>query len=172
MRTQIERRPIGRSMVLLVSLAACSGGEQKPEPNPANQNPAVDAGLQRYREPFQQPRTIVADELEIVISPNFFDSAIGLPGINRQVHDATRETTASGTEYRWVNLQGGTQIPLKLVIGRQGFTILKEARLKVLAGNGPVTFRVTAGGGVQIVEGSQTRTVNELRIEDGVVRVP
>ena len=150
-------------------LLCCSGPEPRPEKHAERVDPAVEASLSRYREPFQRDQTVIADFLEVEMSSNFY-SEFGQPSVDRSYHEASRVSAPESVKHRWINRGGGAQVPLKLMIGRQRYIVLKEASLTVQTATGAVVLRAKATGDVKIVEGSQSRSVEELRIEDGVVR--
>src|SRR5262249_2053871 len=145
-------------LVLLCTVAACSGTERRPERAP---DPLVEASLVRYREPFTHDQTIIAEELDIEMTSNFF-ADLAQPSVDPGRQSQSHTKTAEADEYRWINRTGRTEVPLRLALGKQQYRVVREARLRVLTGNVPVRLRVLAGGDVKIVEGSQARSVQEL----------
>ncbi len=158
-------RMVLRFLVPVVMCLGCASGTA-----PKVDSPEVVRELERLRAPFQTERTIVADRVEIEMSANFYGTEWGAPSIDRSLHEFSSKKEANRDEYRWTNRAGGPQVPLRFMVGKQRFVVLRSASLHVLGGGQAVVFGVTAAGAVSILEGTARRDVAEFRIEDGVLR--
>jgi len=142
-------------------LVACAGPKlATPEEIEAAEAP-LDA-------PFQQKRAIVADDLLLELSANFYD-AVGLPALQPELHELQRATDGDHDEYRWTNKSGGVEVPLRFALGETEYAILRNATLRVMH-RGPMTLRSVASGHVIVDAATGMSNLQEFRIEDGVVR--
>lgn len=148
---------------LAAVLVGCAGAKRvTPQEISAAERP-LDA-------PFQQKRSIVADNLLLELSANFYD-AVALPALQAELHELQREKTDEHDEYRWINKSGGVEVPLRFALGATEYAILEKATLRVMH-RGPMTLRSVASGHVIVIvdAAADMSQLQEFRIEDGLVR--
>jgi hypothetical protein len=152
-----------RLTVVFVSLVGCAG------PTTVDDSRVAEASA-RLLSPFQAPRAIVADRLEIEYSANF-DSEIARPAISPGVQELSVHRTSTATEYRYRNVRGGTQLPLKFMIGNSTFVVLQHAVLRIPEGRADLRLTALAVGRVVVAEAGTSREGSELTIESGDIRL-
>lgn len=151
-----------RASVACALLAACAG----PVPVSAEKLAAEEDRLFR---PFVAQQIVVADEVEVVVSPNFFNR-VGQPALDSTLHSRNVVRTADAEEYRFVNQRGGVERPLRLLIGETQFQALRTATLSVLPSGAAMTLQVVARGDVNVLANGKRRDVPAIEIRDGAWR--
>jgi hypothetical protein len=123
----------------------------------------------RLLAPFSEPRQVLAQDLEITMSANFF-KRVGTPALTPPLHVRSIERDGEADVYRFVNKSGGVEVPLRLMLEETRFVILNTIVLRVLA-KSSVTLRALAQGDVTILEAGRPRLdVPRTEIVDGVWR--
>lgn len=147
----------GLSGVWLGLLAACASSR------PAD-SVSTAAEERRVLEAFAVARGIVADEVRIRISPNFYNR-ITRPATSRNLHRFEREKRADRDVERWVNVAGGLQQPLSFSILRTELVALRSAEIEILR-RGPLTLQVLMRGQVTVRdEGGRMRNAEEAVLD-------
>lgn len=133
----------------------------------ASVDPArLEAEQRRLLGPFAASRAVVCDRLEIEISPNF-DPEVTRPAAHPQLHQLEQKKLPEFDEYRWRNLSGGLQAPLKFIIGNTGLVAMQEAVLRVYLKRTDLRLTALASGNVDLAEQGPIRKLSEVRIADG-----
>lgn len=157
-----SRSRVLRASVSCLLLAACAG----PVPVSAEKLAAEEERLLR---PFVAPQIVIAEEVELTVSPNFFNR-VGQPALDPILHTRTVVRTPAAEEYRFVNQRGGVERPLRLLIGETQYHALKTATLSVLPSGAAMTLQVVARGDVSVLAGGKRRDVPAIEIRDGAWR--
>ena len=153
-----------RSSLVFVTVLLAGCGSSAPV-DPAK----LEAEQQRLLGPYTQRRAVVADRLEIDISPNF-NHEVTRPAVHPQLHQVDHKKESGWDEYRWRNIGGGLQHPLEFRIGETGFAALQEAVLRVHTGRTELRLSSLATGNVDLQERGPSRKLSEVRIADGVLQ--
>ena len=149
----------GCSLAALLFAGACG--------STASVDPArLEAEQRRLLGPFTASRAVVGDRLEIEISPNF-DSEVTRPAVHPQLHQMEMTKRPEFDEYRWRNVGGGVQAPLKFIIGNTGLVAMQEAVLRVYLKRTELRLSALASGNVDLAEQGPIRKLSEVRIADG-----
>jgi hypothetical protein len=147
----------------------------------------VEAEEQRLLQPFRVRRDVVAHSVDVTLSANFlqgsrvgdadiehFGTAAGnrvaLPVADKALHDHDSTRGEQGTIESYRNRLGGTERPLRLVVGATHFQALQAMTVRVLPGGAPLTLDVVANGDVTVLAGSERVDVPQLEIKDGLWR--
>src|SRR5690606_40815312 len=160
--------------------ALCACGSAPP---PSVPQARIEAEEQRLLAPFLEERTVVADEVTVTLSANFLGSRVGasdidrvgtpaaqrvgLPGVDRELHERRTERVGGETVETFVNLRGGVERPLLLVVGATRFQALRAIRVRVREA-GTMTLDLVATGDVTVLAGSQRLDVPQAEVRDGV----
>ena len=147
---------------LCLTVAACGGGPQ----------PVDDEFMAREEarlvEPFAVDRSLVADDLEITMTANFY-SRLALPSILPGVQEEETNKRPDGTtEYV---MRTRPDSPLRFELDATKFYVMKTARVTVLGGRSDLTLRAEVDGNVSIVENGVRRDTGSVRIENGSFRM-
>lgn len=153
-------RKIGRWSLVAILIGCAGPTLATPEQIRAAEQP-LDA-------PFQEKRAVVADDLLLELSANFYDT-VSLPALQAELHELQRVKTGDHDEYRWTNKSGGVEVPLRFALGATEYAILERATLRVMHA-GPMTLRSVASGHVIVDAAAGMSQLQEFRIEDGLVR--
>ena len=180
-----SRRRVGRSLAAVLAVVAAGCGSAPPV---APQMVAMEED--RLLRPFATKRTVIADTVEIVLTPNFLGNRldddfaierftpltgvrprVGRPGIDKRLHERREERVADGVVETFVNRGGGVERPLRIVIGETQYQALRTLSFKVLHGNPALTLDVVASGDVTVLANGQQRTdAPRIEVRDGVWR--
>jgi hypothetical protein len=166
-------------LVLSLSLVGCvtTGGsvkkkdpEQKEAPKQfVSKNYLVRLGQQF--EPMKKKDAVLADRLEVTMSASLWDQVTHPAGSNYHQIKRLQKRGSLDSEYRFLNLRGGTNIPLKFQIGHVTLLILQTAVFHVRGGGEPI-FRLKADGKVAYsTKGKTEQGLKGLVVEDGKVRL-
>lgn len=123
----------------------------------------------RLLSPFQSPRAIVADRLEIEISPNFY-AKIAQPALSPGMHKSEVVREGGVDVYRFKNEQGGDQVPLDFAIGKTNLIAVQSAVLRVRGDRSDVQLHVVASGNVYERSGDQPSSWREVVYTDGSIQ--
>jgi hypothetical protein len=174
------------STPLAILLSACSA------PPPAVAPGAVAAEEQRLLRPFQDQRVVIADQVEVTVSPNFLGSRVdqagidnlltasdmgglsgnrvALPGIDKELHERRSSPDGDGSVVTYVNKDGGLERPLRLLVGATQFQALQTVTVRTLGSGARMTLDVVARGDVNVLAGKERHDVPQLEIRDGLWR--
>jgi hypothetical protein len=151
----------------LASLALCTACRtDAPRPDPAS--PQLVAEERRLLQPFREQRALLADRIEIEISPNFFDS-VAQPAISPGMHRTDHVRADGADEYRFRNESGGVEVPLDFGIGNTNLIALRTAVLRVRNTPGAPMLRVLASGNIVESAGGKVTHPQQVRYDDGVL---
>ena len=150
------------SPCLLTTLFAVGCASTRPTIEP-EQLAAAEAG---FLGPFIGHRAVYGSELEIVVSPNFYERLI-LPAASKSLHELSRSSEGGDDLYRWTNKAGGVESMLKFRIRETDFVAERVATLRVLGNGKPMTCQVTARGNVMESASGTLDQWQEYRISDG-----
>lgn len=172
----------GLAAALAVLAAACGSA-----PPVAPQMVAMEED--RLLRPFATKRTVIADTVEVVLTPNFLGNRldddfaierftpltgvrprVGWPGIDKKLHEKREEKVADGVLETFINRGGGVERPIRVVIGETQYQALRALSFKVLHGNPAMTLDVIASGDVTVVAGAQRTDSPRIEVRDGVWR--
>ncbi len=133
---------------------------------PAAVDPAVvEATEQQVLAPFEVEQTIVADDLVLSMTANFYH--LVQRRLNPAVHEVERKPRADGgTDYEFRNRVGDSQ-PIRLVVLGTTFGVLKTARISVLGGRHAFTLDAAATGEVTLVRDDVTAHSRSVQIKNG-----
>ncbi|MEM7202778.1 MAG: hypothetical protein AAF628_21115 [Planctomycetota bacterium] len=121
---------------------------------------------QRLLQPYLTERAIMADELSIDLSPNFY-AEVARPALTRELHRMQQTVEAGDQVYRWTST-GGLQTPLRFRIGATDFAVLAGATLRVRGSGQAFALSTTASGRVtESATGTPLVQCREIRIEEG-----
>lgn len=163
MRIASSRTRVRCTLLAGLSFAACAG----PVAVPTERIAAEEVRLLR---PFTAPQIVIAEEVEVTVSPNFFNR-VGQPALDPRLHARTVARTAGNVEeYRFVNQRGGVERPLRMLIGETQYHALRTATLSVLPSGSDMTLQVVARGDVSVLADGKRRDVPSIEIRDGAWR--
>lgn len=141
--------------LLVLGLAGCSGFGGGGEPVP----PAVlSAASVDLLEPFRVERQVVADRVDLVLTPNFYDQ-LWLPGIAPE-----RSVSPRGDVYVY---RTDIDRPLDLRLEQTRFVIIDTLRVTVLTGRPELTLTAEAGGHVTVIADGERQACEVVRVEAG-----
>ncbi len=150
---------LGISPLLFV---ACAG----PAPVAGDRVAAEEARLLR---PLVTPQVVVAEEVEVTVSPNFYNR-IGQPALDPRLHARTVVRAGDIEEYRFVNQRGGVERPLRMLIGETQIHALRLATLRVLPSGSEMSLQVVARGDVSVLADGKRRDAPAIEVRDGAWR--
>ncbi|MBI5850704.1 MAG: hypothetical protein HZB39_06645 [Planctomycetes bacterium] len=157
------RRPRGTRAATLVAwvflvvvVFACGG---PPRPVDELEVAAAEGG---FVAPFAKPTTIVADELVIEMTANFYDELATPAGINGSQRVARPD---GGSEYVFRNATPGGH--LTFLLRQTEIVVLRSARIVVFGGRHALTFDLAATGRVSIVDPGGRRDGSRYRVSGG-----
>src|SRR5690606_22072355 len=111
----------------------------------------------RLMRPFDVPRVVVADRLDVTMTGNFFTKGRDFRPWLAYPAGATRTTEEGGrTIYTWQKPSGGT--PLEVRLGATTFALEQQVRITVLGGGAEVTLRAATNDAL-VEEASVRRRV-------------
>lgn len=146
----------------LIALCAVGCASSRPAIEP-EQLAAAEA---EFLGPFVGQRAVYGSELEIVVSPNFYERLI-LPAASKSLHELSRTAEDGDDLYRWTNKAGGVESMLKFRIRETDFVAEKAATLRVLGSGKPMTCDVVARGNVMEAASGLLDRWREYRISNG-----
>lgn len=181
-----SRWRFGRAMAAIpFVIAACGGGPEPVAPE------VMAAEEQRLLAPFQTRRTVIGDQVEVVVSPNFIGSRVdpgdlesrvatgegmsslamnrvALPGIDKNLHDRREAQTNDGLEITFINRLGGIERPILMLVGQTEYRALQGLTVRIPRSGARMTLDVTARGEVTVLAGAERLDVSEFVIRDGL----
>ena len=120
----------------------------------------------RLLAPCKAQRAVVANTLEIEVSPNF-ENRVARPAVNNAIQGFKPSEEGGDVVYRWTS-EGGLQNPLRFELEGIEFAILRAATLRVRGSGKEMALRIVASGSVtEAANAGGMRNGNEFRVEDG-----
>ena len=176
-----KKRGLDRGAWLLaLILAGCvTQGDGGPEKDPNAEEPPKHFVTKAYMErlgrqfaPMKNKDAILADRLEVTMSASLWDQVTHPAGSDYHQIKRLKKRGSLDAEYRFLNLRGGTNIPLKFQVGKVTLIILQTALFHV-KGEGDPIFCLKAEGNVAYsVAGGRTQDgLASLLIQDGRVQL-
>lgn len=151
-----------RWSLALVLLAACGGG-----PAPKTADPETVARHEtELLAPFETNSTVVADDLALDLTANFWGSALGLPALLPDSQSQSRKALPDGgAEYLFENRATGAS--MTFLLGSTQIRVRHMARVRVLGGKHDYTLDVDATGRVSVVDKDGRRDGSRFRVRAG-----
>ena len=158
------RRFHGTAQLLLVGallgVSGC-GAPARPVADPV----AVAEMETRLLATFEAPSTVVADDLVIEMTANFFDD-LGLPAVLGGMQEQERKPRADGgADYLFRNKTGSSSMSFLLATTR--IEVLRTARISVFGGRKDLTLDFDAGGRVSLVDANGRRDGSRYSVSGG-----
>lgn len=142
-------------------LAACQSSPA-PRGKPAPGRTLAD--MERVLAPMQERLSVFASRLKVDVSRELFDKFSYPSDSDRH---QMRFTPGPPSTYRFRNIGGGVDVPMKFVIGKQTYLVLGTAELRV-HWTGPARLDLEAGGTIIVNRPrSAPRDAAFLRVHDG-----
>ncbi len=164
------------SSLFLMGCVTTGGGTKKKDPDRKAEprhfvSKTYMERLGRQFAPMKQKNAILADRLEVTMSASLWDQVTHPAGSDYHQIKRLQKRGSLDAEYRFLNLRGGTNIPLKFQIGHVTLLIIQTAVFHVRGGGEPI-FRLEAHGKVAYsTKGKTSDGLKALRIQDGSVRL-
>ncbi len=145
--------------------AACAGDPAAASGAPSGRGIVrTIAALEQVFAPMKQPLSVAADRLVVDVSRELWDR-FGYPAHGPR--HSMKRTPGSPTVYRFENVGGGLSLPLKFVIGKQTYLIVKSALFRIHR-EGPARLKLVASGSVVVQRpGVGPKSVAYLAVEHG-----
>ena len=162
--------------MVLVGCVTTGGGAKKSDPNrkEAPKRFVSKSYMERLGQqfaPMKKKDAILADRLEVTMSASLWDQVTHPAGSDYHQIKRLQKRGSLDSEYRFLNLRGGTNIPLKFQIGHVTLLILQAAVFHV-RGEGDPIFRLEANGNVAYsTKGKTSDGLKGIRVQDGRVQL-
>ena len=161
----MRTKAIGCAPILLFGAAVGAivgcGGAKLADPK------AVALEELRLIAPFEQQQTLIATELSMTMTANFYSQLI--QGTAANLHEAkVTPTDDGGTIYEFRPKLPGAP-PMKFTIGKTRFLVEEYMKLSVLGGRHALTLDASARG-VSWQRGEQKTHLRQVEIADGMFR--
>ncbi len=147
-----------RWSLALVLLASCGGG---PAPKTADPE-AVARRETELLAPFETNSTVVADDLAVDLTANFWGPTLGMPALAPD----KKPLPGGGSSYRFENPDPGA--PMTFLLGSTRILVKHSARLRVLGGKqDDYVLDLDATGRVSVVDKNGRRDGSQYHVHAG-----
>lgn len=121
--------------------------------------------------PMEKKDAILADRLEVTMSASLWDQVTHPAGSDFHQIKRLKKRGSLDSEYRFLNLRGGTSLPLKFKVGKVTLIIIQTAVFHILGGGEPV-FRLKAeGNAAYSTKGRTEDGLESLLVQKGKVQL-